>query len=171
MSRALLLVLLSCLLIVSSGCAGKQWRAAQQEDTISGYAAFLKDYPHSWYSDSARATWLEKIAEKKAKEAEQKAAAEKEYLALLPQMQEAFNQWRETGDESDYRKLLDIGDRLATIRTNYDSPLFSTKEISNILGPPDEIEEQGDEKKLIWNLAPQDEGIPTDMSFSLKVKW
>ncbi len=171
MNKALLLVLLSCLLIVSSGCAGKQWRAAQQEDTISGYAAFLKDYPNNWHADSARAKWLEKIAEKKAREAEQKAAAEKEYLALLPQMQEAFNQWRATGDESDYRKLLDIGDRLATIRANYDSPLFSTDEISDLLGPPDEIEEQGDEKKLVWKLAPQDEGIPTDMSFSLKVKW
>jgi hypothetical protein len=170
-NKASLLVLLSCLLIVSSGCAGKQWRAAQQEDTISGYAAFLEDYPDSWHSDSAKTKWLEKIAEKKAREAEQKAAAEKEYLALLPQMQEAFNQWRETGYESDYRKLLDIGDRLATIRANYDSPLFSTDEISNVLGPPDEIEEQGDEKKLIWKLAPQDEGIPTDMSFSLKVKW
>jgi hypothetical protein len=170
-NKAPLLVLLSCLLIVSSGCAGKRWRAAQQENTISGYAAFLKDHPNSWYADSARAKWIEKIAEKKTREAEQKAAAEKEYLALLPQMQEAFNQWRETGTESDYRKLLDIGDRLATIRANYDSPLFSTDEISNVLGPPDEIEEQGDEKKLIWKLAPQDEGIPTDMSFSLKVKW
>jgi len=171
MSKASLLVLLSCLLIVSSGCAGKLWRAAQQENTIAGYAAFLEEHPNSWYADDARTKWLEKIAEKKTKEAAHKAAAEKEYSALLPQMQEAFNQWRATGDEIDYRKLLDIGDRLATIRANYDSPLFSTDEISDLLGPPDEIEEHGDEKNLIWKLAPQDEGIPTDMSFSLKVKW
>jgi hypothetical protein len=171
MRKASLLILLLCLIIVSSGCAGKQWRAAQQQDTIAGYAAFLEDHPHSWYADAARAKWLEKITEKKAREAEEKAAAEREYVNLLQQMKEAFNQWRETGDESDYRTLLDTGEKLAKISAGYDSPLFSTNEISDILGPPDEINEQGDEKKLIWKLAPQDKGIETDMSFSITVKW
>ena len=171
MNKTSLLILFSCLLIVISGCAGKRWRAAQQDDTISGYAAFLEDYPNNYYSDSARARWVEKITEKKAELAEQEASAKKEYLALLAQMKEAFNQWRETGDESDYLKLLDIGNRLVTIRAGYESPLFSTDEISDLLGPPDEIDEQGDEKKLIWKLAPQDSAIPTEMSFSLTVKW
>jgi len=171
MAKASLFILLLCLIIVSSGCAGKQWRAAQQEDTIAGYAAFLEEHPHSWHADSARAKWLEKIAEKKARDAEEKAAAEKEYLNLLEQMKVAFNQWKQTGDESDYRALLDIGEKLATIRAGYDSALFSTDKISNLLGPPDEIEEQGDTKKLIWKLAPQDEGIPSEMSFSVTVKW
>jgi len=171
MKKAPLLIIVCCLLTISFGCAGKQWRAAQQEDTIAGYATFLEEYPNSWHADAARTKFLEKVAEKKAREAEEKAAAEKEYRALLPQMKEAFNRWRETGDENEYQKLLAIGERLATIRANYDSPIFNTEEFYDLLGTPDEIEEQGEEKKLIWKLAPQDEGIPTDMTFSITVKW
>jgi hypothetical protein len=170
-NKASLLLLFSCLLTAGTGCARKQWRAAQQKNTIAAYATFLEKYPNSWYSDSARTKFLEKVAEKEAREAEKKAAAEKEYLALLPEMKEAFKQWRETGDKESYKKLLAIGNRLATIRAEYDSPLFGTDEIANALGPPDEIEKQGDEKTMTWKLAPQEKGIPTDMTFSITVKW
>jgi len=169
--KASILIVFLCLLMLAAGCTGKRWRAVQQKDTIAGYAAFLEEHPNSWHADAARARWVEKVAEKKAREAEERAAAEKEYLALLPHMKETFKRWRETGDENEYQKLLDIGNRLSTIRANYDSPLFSTEEFSDLLGTPDKIEEQGEEKKMIWKLAPQDEGIPTDMSFSITVKW
>lgn len=105
-------VLALLLISLLTGCAGSAWRQAREDDSITAYHRFLRDYPESSFSDEARARLeLARIRKKPTREAYdafQKRFSDPALAAeLLPFVEEAFfRHARAVGSPDAYREFL-----------------------------------------------------------------